>query len=143
MIERELGKDMPQGEVRKKFLEDNCDAVEKKGYMKPFTPEELTEMKDELAEVAIEINDIETAKKEAMKAFNHELEPHKEEKKTLLSSLKNKAEFIEEECYKFVDKEARTVGYYNSNGDLIESRAAYATELQGTIFQINRTGTNN
>ena len=39
-MERELGKDLEQGKKRVAFLMDNCDAVEEKGYMKPFTPEE-------------------------------------------------------------------------------------------------------
>lgn len=45
-MERELGKDLEQGKKRVAFLMDNCDAVEEKGYMKPFTPEELARMKE-------------------------------------------------------------------------------------------------
>lgn len=37
-MERELGKDLEQGKKRVAFLMDNCDAVEEKGYMKPFYP---------------------------------------------------------------------------------------------------------
>lgn len=67
-----------------------------------------------------------------------------ETRKSLLKGLKNKAEFVTEPCYKFVDPETREVGYYNQEGDLIESRPAYPDELQSNIFQINRkTGTNN
>ena len=116
-MERELGKDLEQGKKRVAFLMDNCDAVEEKGYMKPFTPEELARMKESLSETDIEINDIEEEKK---------------------------AEFVTERCFKFIDQEAREVGYYNENGDLIESRPAYSEELQTTLFQIGRkTGTNN
>lgn len=49
-MERELGKDLEQGKKRVAFLMDNCDAVEEKGYMKPFTPEELARMKESLSE---------------------------------------------------------------------------------------------
>ena len=45
-MERELGKDLEQGKKRVAFLMDNCDAVEEKGYMKPFTPEELAELEN-------------------------------------------------------------------------------------------------
>lgn len=61
-MERELGKDLEQGKKRVAFLMDNCDAVEEKGYMKPFTPEELARMKESLSETDIEINDIEEEK---------------------------------------------------------------------------------
>ena len=142
-MQRELGIDIEQGAKRIEFLDTNCDAVEEKGYMKPFTPEQITEMKDMLASNAIEINDIEEEKKTVMDEFKKRLEPYKEEQKELLANIKNKAKFVNEKCYKFVDPETRMVGFYNSEGILIESRPAYANELQGTIFQIKRTGTDN
>ena len=136
-MERELGKDLEQGKTRVAFLMDNCDAVEEKGYMKPFTPEELARMKESLSETDIEINDIEEEK-------TARLEPLTTERKKTLDGLKKKAEFVTERCFKFIDQEAREVGYYNENGDLIESRPAYSEELQTTLFQIGRkTGTNN
>lgn len=112
--------------------------------MKPFTPEEMARMKESLSETDIEINDIEEEKKDAMKEFKARLEPLTTERKKTLEGLKKKAEFVTEKCYKFIDQEAREVGYYNANGDLIESRPAYSEEMQGTIFQMPRkTGTNN
>lgn len=39
-MQKELGKDY-NARDREAFLKDNCDKVEEKGYMKPFTPEEL------------------------------------------------------------------------------------------------------
>ena len=142
-MQRELGKDIKQGAERIEFLDSNCDKVEERGYMKPFTPEQLNEMKDTLASITIEINDIEEEKKEAMQAFNDRLKPLREELKELLVGIKNKAEFVTEKCYKFIDQEERMVGFYNEDGTLIDSRPAYANELQGTIFQMKRTGTNN
>lgn len=143
-MERELGKDLEQGKKRVAFLMDNCDAVEEKGYMKPYTPEELAKMKESLSETAIIINDIEEEKKEAMKEFKARLEPLATAQKKNLEGLKKKAEFVTERCFKFIDQEAREVGFYNENGDLIESRPAYSEEMQCTIFQMPRkTGTNN
>lgn len=80
-MERELGKDLEQGKKRVAFLMDNCDAVEEKGYMKPFTPEELARMKESLSETDIEINDIEEEKTAAMKDFKARLEPLTTERK--------------------------------------------------------------
>lgn len=120
-MERELGKDLEQGKKRVAFLMDNCDS-----------------------ETDIEINDIEEEKTAAMKDFKARLEPLTTERKKTLDGLKKKAEFVTERCFKFIDQEAREVGYYNENGDLIESRPAYSEELQTTLFQIGRkTGTNN
>ena len=78
-----------------------------------------------------------------MADFKARLEPLTKERKTILEGLKKKAEFVEENCYKFIDQEAREVGYYNENGDLIEARPAYSDEMQTTLFQVGRkTGTN-
>lgn len=143
-MDRELGKDIESGARRIDFLESNCDKIEEKGYMKRFTPEEMARMKEGLSETDIEINDIEEEKKEVVKDFKARLEPLTDERKRLLKGLKNKAEYVTEKCYKFVDMEVREVGYYNADGDLIESRPAYPDELQGNIFHVKRkTGTNN
>lgn len=141
-MKRELGKDIQQGEARRRFLEDNADAVEKKEYMRHFSPEELLKKKEGLSETCISINDIEEELKDIKKEYGERLKPLIEAKKRTLEELKKKAELVEEDCYKFIDTETREVGYYNQNGDLIESRPAYSEELQTTMFQvIRKTGT--
>lgn len=142
-MQRELAKEITDESKRISFLSDNCDKIEEKGYMKRFTPEQLSQMKNELSETAIKINDTEIEKKEIVSEFKERLKPLSIEKQRLLSCLKNKAEYVSEKCYKFIDLENREVGYYNQNGDLIEARPAYADELQTNIFQMQRTGTNN
>lgn len=140
-MERELGKDIPL-EDRRQFLKDNCDRIEAKGYMKPFDADQISFMKDELATVDIQMNDIEEEKKEVMKDFKSRLDPLAEERKQLLKNIKEKAVFVMDDCYKFLDEKERMVGYYNGAGDLIESRPATLDELQKTTFSINRkTGT--
>lgn len=57
-MDKFLGQDIPEQE-RWQFLQDNADAVEKIGYTHRFTPEELAQKKETLAEVSITINDIE------------------------------------------------------------------------------------
>lgn len=137
-MEKELFKDIKDSEKRLALLIDNCDKVEEKGYMRRYSPEELTEMKEGLSEVAIAINDIEEERREIAREFKEQLKPIREEKKRILVGLKNKAEFVREKCYKFVNTETREVGYYNQEGDLIDTRSASADELQSNIFQINR-----
>lgn len=143
-MNKELGKEFPPGPERMNFLADNCDKIEKKGYMKSYSPEKVQELKEDLAVKSIKISEVEAKKKAATLEFNAELKPLKEEQATILRGIKERAEFVDDEdCYKFVDQEEKTVGYYNGNGDLIESRPAYPDELQGTIFQMKRTGTDN
>lgn len=142
-MDRELGKDVEVGKKRVAFLVANCNTVEEKGYMKQYTPEELARLKETLSDTSIIINDIEEEKKGVVAGFKERLDPLVKERKTIIEGLKKKAEYVTEMCYKFIDQEAREVGFYNENGDLIESRPAYGDEMQGTLFQINRkTGTN-
>lgn len=137
-MQKELGKEFIDPEQRIRFLKDNCDKIEERGYMKRFTPDKIQEMKEALAETSIEINDIDVEKKAVMADFKVRLESLAEQRKELLKGIKNKAEFTTENCYKFVEMEEKMVGYYNGEGDLIDARPAMGDELQGTIFQIGR-----
>jgi hypothetical protein len=137
-MQRHLGKEYENLAYRRKFLEDNADGVVEKGYMKPFATEKVVELKEKLAETSIEIGEIEAEKKAATTRYNAQLKPLRDEKATILRGIKERAEYVKENCYKFVDQEDRMVGFYNAEGDLIESRPAAPDELQGTIFQIKR-----
>ena len=147
-MEKTLGKEYANTMQRKAFLKDNCDGVIEKGYMKPFSTDKMRELKEELAEHSIEIGELEMAKKAATLSYNAELKPLKDRCGQIVHSIKERAEYVKEECYKFVDNDEKMVGFYNADGDLIESRPANPDELQSTIFQIKRledrkTGTDN
>ena len=126
------------------MLEDNCDKVEELGYMKPFSSDQLLAMKDRLSEVSITINDIEVEKKAQVALYKAQIKPLAEERRTLLDNIRNRAEHVKENCFKFVDQEAGEVGYYSSDGVLIESRPIRQDERQKTIMSLGRkTGTDN
>lgn len=129
---------------REQLLKDNCDAVEVKTYMRNFSQEELAEMKDELADESIELDDIEFEKKQIMQEFKARIKPHSERVSKLLGNIRNKAELVEEDCYKIIDLDDKVVGFYNKNGELVESRPARQNELTKNIFAMNpkKTGTN-
>nr|DAQ35935.1 MAG TPA: hypothetical protein [Caudoviricetes sp.] len=141
-MDKFLGQEIPEQE-RWKFLQDNADAVEKIGYTHRFTPEELAQKKETLAEVSITINDVEMEKKQAMEDFKGRLKPLTEAKHELLDHIKRGSEFVEnEECVKILYHEEKMAGYYNRLGELVYSRPIMPQEMQKTIFNINRkTGT--
>jgi len=138
-MDKVLGQDY-KGAKRVQFLRDNCEKVEEKRYMKPFSPDEVSTMKDELSETAISIDDIETKKKEQNALLKQEISPLKTQKSRLLLLIKNKAELVTEDCFKIVDFDNKEVGYYNADGILIESRPMRPDEGQRTINL--KTGTN-
>lgn len=141
-MDKYLGLEITDSEERKRFLKDNCDAVENIGYMKQFSPEKVIELKERLSEVSIEINDKEEELSEVKKDFKIKMEPLREEKQVCLKGIKERAEFVNETCYTFIDQVEKVVGSYNSEGVLISQRPAMPKELQGTIHQVLRTGTN-
>lgn len=143
-MDKELGKEYSNRIQREAYLKDNCDAVEEKGYMKPYSKEELQGHKENHANVSIQIAEVEAKKRESDAFYKGELKPLREKRDQMVSNIKAKAEYVTEQCYKFVDQQARETGYYNADGDLIESRPATADELQPTIFsslRVAKTGT--
>ena len=139
-MDKVLGQDY-QGAKRVQFLRDNCEKVEEKRYMKAFSSEDVSTMKDELSETAISIDDIETKKKEQNALLKEEMSPLKTSKTRLLKLIKNKAELVTEDCFKFVDFDTKAVGYYNGEGVLIEERTMRPDEGQRTINMTAKTGT--
>lgn len=137
-MQKQLGKEYSNAIEREAFLKDNCDKVEEKGYMKPYTPEELQGHKENLANVSIAMEEIEAEKKANAEYYKGKLKPLVEKRKQMISNIKAKAEYVKEICFMFVDQDTKEVGYYNADGDLIESRPATADELQPTIFSMAR-----
>ena len=88
--------------IRKELLESNCDAIEELGYTRRFTPEELNERKEQLADASIAISEIEAEKKSVDAGFKLRLKPLESQKATLIEQLKTQTEYVHERCYKFL-----------------------------------------
>ena len=140
-MDSQLFQDLPL-EERKEQLDANADAVEHLGYTRSLTSEEVDSLKEQLMSVQIKIDEKEDELKEKSKELKDAIRDLKTNRKKITGSLKTRAEYIEEDCYKMVDEERREVGYYNKEGILVYSRPARKDELQRTIFQtIRKTGT--
>lgn len=137
MLDSELAKNVPL-EDRAQVLEDSCDAVEDVTYSKPFTPEELALKREQLTDASIKIADIEEEKKTVMDGFKERLKPLQTQKEDAIKALRDKSQTVTEKCYKFFDEDTKTVGFYNKEGNLVNSRPAFKQELQKTIFSVMR-----
>lgn len=134
-MDKSLGQDIKDVNKRKLFLEDNSDEVVKKTYMKPYSGPQLQGKKEDLASVEIEISEIEHEKSAVLAEIKGRLKPLYEQKQQLVGNIKAKAELVTEECYRITDQEEGITGFYNPEGDLIETRQATADELQGNLFK--------
>ena len=139
-MDKVLGQEY-NGKDRVSFLRDNCDAVEDLGYTKSLPNEEIEALKDRLVENNIQLRDVRADKKAANKEFNDQIKQLEESNDEVTGKLKAKSEFVTEPCFKFVDEDAREVGYYNNDGLLVYSRPARPEELNKNIFRMSRTGT--
>jgi hypothetical protein len=143
MIEKELGKEYSL-EEREQFLNNTCDGTEEVSYSRVFTPEELAEQREQLTEASIKLADIDEKKKESMDFFKQQAKPYAEQRQKAIEALRTKAEIVTEVCYKYFDEETKMVGFYNKQGNLVNSRPAFPNEMQKTVFQVMRKdGTNN
>ena len=133
-MNKTIGKDIANPIQREHFIKDNADKVEEKGYMKPYTPEQLQGLKEDLANISIEISEMESELKKVQTEYKGKLKPLKESRDKLVDNIKVKAEYVYELCYRFTDRDAKVTEYYNGNGDLVEIRPATAEELQPTLF---------
>jgi hypothetical protein len=138
-MEKKLLQDVPLKE-RIETLESSADKVENFSYTKPFTPDQILVFKDELSTTMIELDVIEDEFKEIKDEYKDKMKPLEQQTKSLLTKIKNKAEFLTEKCYVMV--EGKEVGYYNSAGELIYQRPLLPGEQQKTIFSVKREGTN-
>lgn len=127
------------------MLADNCDAVEQKTYNRSLTNEELDVIKEELAGASIRLEDIDAEKKAAMELFKERIKAAKAEVQAALKMLRTRSEEVTEDCFKMSEIDSTEVGYYNSLGELIESRPMRPSERQRTIpfTSVTKTGTDN
>jgi len=131
-----------QGQELEDFLKANADKIETKTYMRYFDKTEAEELKEELSNHMVELNDIEEEQREQNLTFKERKKPLVKRKKEILRDLKMNATEVTEDVYKMVDQEAKMVGYYNRSGTLITSRPMNPDEYQLSIIPIAKTGTN-
>lgn len=144
MLEKTLGKEIENLMARTIFLRDNCDRVEDLGYVKSFSSEEMENLKERLVENNIQLRDVRADKKQSNKEFNEQIKQLQESNDETTKKLKERSEFVNEQCFMFIDEESGMVGYYNQEGDLVHHRPARADEFRKSVFGEARraTGTN-
>lgn len=122
---------------RESMLRDNAYAMEKGfGYTKRFTNEELELKRASLEELSIKLHDLEEKKKEFNADHKAEVEPIKTSHSKIISELKNKSEYILDDCYLYLEEERMIMHYVTRSGEVVYSRPARTNERQKTIYSI-------
>lgn len=102
---------------------DLADKIENFSYMRKFSPEEISEMKDTLTSKVIEVKRLESELKAYNDSIKQQMKPEKESINTLAVNLKNKAKLVTESCYVEFDRESGIAYIYNTDGEQVGHRA--------------------
>lgn len=131
-------------EQRATILRDSCDQIEERSYTRKFDQSEINDLRAELAQVSIMIQELDVELAEIKSEFKNKTKPLGERVGKILEELKSGGEYVKDECYKFIDPDEGKVGWYSPEGYLLEERDIRQEERQRTAFQALRiTGTDN
>lgn len=134
----ELGKELFKDKgvvIRRQMLEDNCAAVEKITYPHHFTEEEMEARKTSLANLDIQMSDLEAEKKAVQDRIKEQMKPIVKHRGKIIEDIKREYEDVTDECFKFLDRDKGMAYYYNGNGDCVQKRPMCKQELQKTIYE--------
>ena len=128
-------------EEREEILRNSCDQILERSYTRKFDQEEINERRSELANVIIQIADLEQELAEVRADYKGKIKPLQERVSKLRDELKVGGDWIKGDCFKFVDEDEGQVGIYSPEGYLLEQRPMTQDERQRNVFRTLRTGT--
>ena len=128
-------------EQREEILRNSCDQILERSYTRKFDQEEINERRSELANVIIQIADLEQELAEVRADYKGKIKPLQERVSKLRDELKVGGDWIKGDCFKFVDEDDGKVGIYSPEGYLLEQRPMTQDERQRNVFRALRTGT--
>ena len=128
-------------EQREEILRNSCDQILERSYTRKFDQDEINERRSELANVIIQIADLEQELAEVRVDYKGKIKPLQERVSKLRDELKVGGDWIKGDCFKFVDEDEGKVGIYSPEGYLLEQRPMTQDERQRNVFRAIRTGT--
>ena len=128
-------------EQREEILRNSCDQILERSYTRKFDQDEINERRSELANVTIQIADLEQELAEVRADYKGKIKPLQERVSKLRDELKVGGDWIKGDCFKFVDEDEGKVGIYSPEGYLLEQRPMTQDERQRNVFRAIRTGT--
>jgi len=114
-------------------MEGICYKVMDEGYTKNLTRDEVTQKKDELSSVIIELADLEEKKKFLLAELKKEEEEPKQAKTELLKAIRYKTEFRQGTVYYIDDQENGFMYLFDNNAICIDVRPLRQDEKQVRI----------
>lgn len=127
---------------RVRILKDSAISVQEFTYPRKLSQEEISLEKTNFIQDQITINKEDKKLKDAKAIHKLAIDPVKKRMSISLERIKNKVEIVSEDVYLLDDQEEGVMGYYNSEGILVNQRPLLPEEKQLRITPISKTGTN-
>lgn len=129
-------------EEREQILRDSCDQILERSYTKHFSQEKMDSKRAEIANVLIQINELEEELTQIRTDYKNRIKPLVERMGMIRDEIKAGGEWVKTDCYRFTDPDTGTTAIYSPEGYKLEERKMTPEERQRTMFQITRkTGT--
>ena len=129
-------------EEREQILRDSCDQILERSYTRKFDQAQLDSKRAEIANVLIQINELEEQIKQIRVEYKGRIKPLEERLGAIRDEIKAGGEWVKTDCYRFTDPETGYTAIYSPEGYKLEERKMTPEERQRTVFQITRkTGT--
>lgn len=136
-------------EQREQILRDSCDQIVERSYTRRFDQQEINERRASLANVSIQIADLEQELAEIRADYKGRIKPLQERIVKLRDELKAGGDWVKGDCFKFVFEDEGMVGFYSPEGHLLEACPMTQEEKQKNVFRmiretsVEKTGTDN
>ena len=138
-VEEYIFQDVSKSE-RVQLLQNNAERRESFSYSRPFTAQELENMKDDFAQKSIRLSEITDELDGIKEQFKAVMKPIKEETSKLLSGIKLKTAVVTEDVFLLSNHDDGTMEYRNEEGYLVHFRKFLPEERQLKL-QIKQTVT--
>lgn len=120
-------------EEKIQFLEEGNDGISRERYKRNFQNNERAKLRQRNAEIDLLLGEIDEELAERKAEIKQRRDPLAAEKKKILEDLKQGGVYVEGRLFKFVDREAGEVGFYDEDGQLVQQRNMTAAERQTYI----------
>lgn len=130
-------------EEREQILRDSCDQILERSYTRKFDQAQMDRKRAEVADVLIQINELDEELAAIKADFKGRIKPLQERLGMIRDEIKAGGEWVKTDCFRFTDPETGTTAIYSPEGYKLEERKITPEERQRTTLQILRkTGTN-
>ena len=134
-------------EERKRSLQNTADnVVKEKKFYKKLDSVELAQKRKEFTDKSLRLSDLEEDKKEMIKSFKDQMDPIKDEVKSLGSEIRTGYAQFSGNLYGFIEEGTKMVHFYSESGELIDTETRPANQDELGLFSgmrvVSKTGTN-